>query len=296
MGVKENGEIVYTPTPKVSFQETGFVHILENDFTGEDVKDEAAHLINKFSFDQNPTEFQFKQKNVQFILQESSKGRGSYNVGENHLVWTDGEPVDPFHIGVVQKDEKGEYQTLLGRSVLGSSTFTDFSPQQRAVAGRGPIFKSIIKSGNFVPEWATNDLEYWHTMRVETPWKNRLPFLRGLVKEQAIKLGEEGETDGHPFEIPSLAERSRIIVNRGFPKDTAFPDRGGNSLFRWRNGYCLYSHFVSAEDIMGSLDFVDPELKIDKDKKWIVRYALGSCDADAGALIHTYGELYIPIN
>ena len=283
-----------TPTPKVSFLEKGIVFSLDDDFTGNSFEGEGIYLHHKLCFDNEKNvanEYDFQQKDIQFILKESAAGRGSYNVGENHLIWTDGEPIDPFHIAVVRKDDNGDYESLLERAVKNSGNFsTEFSPQQRAVSGRDPIFKSYLKDDTIVPEWAKND--YWRVMRNETPLDDRLPFLRELVKEQLLN---GNDSDDVTLRIPSLAERAKIVASRGYPEDNEFPSRGGNSLFRWRNGYCFYSHFVSDKQIFGDLSFVNSDLQRDNEKEWIIRYALGSCDADAGALVHVFGELYIPV-
>ena len=276
----------------------GTVYTLEEDFTGNDVKEEKVHLHHKFSFEdsKNAKEYEFQGENIQFVLQESESGRGSYNVGENHLIWTDGEPIDPFNIAIIRKNgNEYEKEPLLARSVKNSGNFTEFTPQQRAVAGRDPIFKTCNETTSEdyieVPEWAKND--YWRKMRGETPIKNRLPFLQKLAKEQLKNF--QPNRDDNTLRIASLAERAKIVATRGTEEDNLFPARGGNSLFRWRNGYCFYSHFVSADEIKGDVKFVHSDLNLDNNENWIIRYALGSCDADAGSLIHVFGELYIPL-
>lgn len=294
----DNENLTHTPRPGVLLEETANVYTLTEDFTGKNVSDKKAYNIgnNVFPFEntQNSIQYQLQEKNVQFILKESEVlGRGSYNVGENHLVWTDGEPIDPFHVGIVAKSGNEEFKPLLSRSVIDSGIFTDFSPQQRAVAGRDPIFEQLAENGVCnVPEWATKNHPTWQQMRDESLVRRRLPFLRDLIKQQ---LSDESNNPDDAYLIPSLTERARVVATRGYEGKSTFPDRGGNTLHRWKNGYCFYSHFVSAKNIEGDLNFVDPSLELASKERWIIRYALGSCDGDAGGLVHFYGELYIPV-
>lgn len=174
-----------------------------------------------------------------------------------------------------------EFETLLSRKVLYSGEMaTNFSPQERAVAGRGPGFFLSFPLEKLVPDWAQD--KRWKEQRNFFPL-DRMPYLNSVVAKELEKDNPDATV------IASHTERSKIVVDRGT----------SGTMYSWQQIYCTYAHCVSGkfgvvnED---SLKFVDGNFQVDQERQWITRYAFGSVDSDAGGLIHVFGETYIPVN
>jgi hypothetical protein len=90
-------------------------------------------------------------------------GIKSFLNGENHLVWQDGEPIDPFVFAVLTDVHSNRNDTtysnlLFQREAFNEGiSFLEMSPMQRLLSARQPFGLDKIQN---IPEWAKNNLSY----------------------------------------------------------------------------------------------------------------------------------------
>jgi hypothetical protein len=139
--------------------------------------------------------------------------------GVNHVVWKDGEPIDPFTACI--KEENGD--VLLSRTVLHDLTpILDHTPLQRCLSGRGNLGFSSFE--NF-PEFSTSPFK--DRSDPVTYFNQRLKYLYDQFANKVDKKDEEDQ-------VLNVAERMRLLVpaNR---KSTANP---------WLQAMCCYGHYL----------------------------------------------------
>ena len=226
-------------------------------------------------------------------------------VGYNHIVWQDGEPIDPFILAVQTGD-----QTLFRREVFNVSenkdhTMMQMSPLQRYYSARGPLGFDRIKN---TPDWVSN-------LFPEKKDRDLLAVSAAAweyLKKRALVLKEELEKalpQGVSFNqitlrdvdtIVSLAERMHFI---------SLPRTG--SVVRLLPALSHYGHTLSGKlDCTSGTNPIFSALagktglhldlsKEDSDRnksnsRWLANYTMGVMDKDAFSYL-AFGELYIPI-
>ena len=232
-------------------------------------------------------------------------GQKPFLNGVNHLVWQDGEPIDPFILAVLAEKRAGTGapQLLLRREVYnGGHDLLEMSPLQRLLSARQPCgFDGNLAN---IPEWARARL---------TPDARRfLGRPRAYLAARATALVEVldealGAADGDPEavvdqgavdRVVSLAERlSLVSVPRG-------------TTVGWLRILLNYGHTVSGA--LKAADGDDPLLaafaqrtgltlapttglkRDDPNGRWLVAYTKGIMDTDALSDF-VFGELYVPV-
>lgn len=89
------------------------------------------------------------------LLKDPITGKRPFLNGENHLLWKDGEPIDPFHLSI---SVDGSKEPHLFRSIYGgkdNTTILQMTPEQRVAAKRAPI--GFIDN-SFIQPWAIKAL------------------------------------------------------------------------------------------------------------------------------------------
>lgn len=88
------------------------------------------------------------------LLKDEISGKRPFLNGENHLLWKDGEPIDPYHLSISVDGGKGPN---FFRSIFAgdkNTTMLQMTPEQREKSKRGPI--GFID--NRIPSWAYSQL------------------------------------------------------------------------------------------------------------------------------------------
>jgi hypothetical protein len=221
--------------------------------------------------------------------------------GNNHLVWQDGEPIDPFVFAVLseQQSDESAFPTLLfQREVFNEGlSLLEMSPLQRLLSARGPCgFDADL---SHVPAWA---------MPADTRQRLLDPqfasiYLRDralvLKKVLASEIGRCNLSRDSIDSIISLAERMRLVsVPRG-------------TTVAWLQILLHYGHTISGDiapapptnPVLAAvaaqsnlqLSVTQPSGRNSSNSRWLVRYTNGVMDTDA--LSHfIFGELLIPLD
>ena len=223
-----------------------------------------------------------------------------YLNGENHLVWEDGEPIDPFILAVtLAADGTKSSVELFRREIYNEGrTFMQMDPQQRARSLRGPVAFDRITN---VPGWVRATLS--------PPELIGLNSTSGYLDDRAAALAdaisrvlEPGQrSQAEVDSAVSMLERRRRVVN---PKRTTVD---------WLDLLLHYGHTVSgplcqrdsgdnvlitkfAERCGLNLTGADTAHGRDESNgRWMMSYGLGYMDTDQLSDL-TYGELLIPLH
>jgi Ferritin-like len=219
--------------------------------------------------------------------------------GLNHLVWQDGEPIDPFILNLYAESEGGSPTLLVGREIYNRGlTILEMEPLQRLVSARAPCgFDSV---GN-LPSWGkTPELEE----ALSTPGFP-VSYLEGRGRDLAMALQtilDDKRTYSPEIvdEIASLAERMLLV---------SAPSRRGTTV-GWLPVLLHYGHTISGDTIIGAqnnpilkafeartnlkLDLAPAKDRSQPNSRWLVGYTKGIMDVDA-TRDYIYGELYIPL-
>lgn len=222
-------------------------------------------------------------------------------LGENHLIWQDGEPIDPFILSV-RYDTDDAQNLLFQREVYNNDVgMKDMKPLQRLFTSRAPVgFDSFTN----IPTWAKTHLskdEQECMSSPDYPWS----YLAQRAKSLGAVLKTKFDTEKsiHQLakediiEIVSLAERMSLV---SFPR---------NTTVSWLRFLLHYGHTISGNGESGqkelimstilkevglSCDIVVNEDRKDTNTRWLIKYCLGIMDTDALSNF-IFGELYIPL-
>lgn len=224
---------------------------------------------------------------------EEKDGVRPFLNGDNHLVWQDGEPIDPFILTVSRATADGKPEPLLGREIFNEGlTITQMNPLQRLVSSRAPVG---FDEWSNVPGWARTEPV---KAMIEVPGYP-ISFLkrrsRALADELA-NVGGEWTRDEVDVAV-SLAERCiRVARPRG-------------TTVGWLTALLHYGHTVSGAVVTAPgpelLELLSkatgvplaaraPGSRGDPDERWTVSYTKGLMDTDTLSDF-TFGELYVPL-
>lgn len=229
-------------------------------------------------------------------------GRHPYLFGDNHIVWQDGEPIDPFQLEIRLRDGRGRVATLLRRSVFDRDLpMTRMNPVQRAMTSRAPSGPDQWRQPGAIPDWAQAVLEPETRAILSSVDFNT----RYLSRRKDLLLAELiTSMDGDPltFEqfrvdtVVSLFERLQRVL------------RPRNTTQTWLKLVVPYRHSLSGEAGADGIDRILalanrrtwPNLKLGKPTReprgrWLVDYCLGLMDTD-NLSYFVYGELVIPLD
>lgn len=216
-----------------------------------------------------------------------------YLHGENHLVWKDGEPIDPF-IFAFQKNT----QNIVQRAVFNEAgvPMTNFTPIQRLLSSRGPCGFADFS----IPDWARGQLGDAVTKlvgsgNVDEYLADRVRLLGKALVESLANIDERNVTQAIVSDVISYAQR---MVRLNNPRGTT---RG------WATTVLNYGHTVSgaqsdapdtpffkALGMPESLHRSDEKDRMQANSRWLIKYALGIMDTDS-LRNFVFGEVYIPV-
>jgi hypothetical protein len=214
-----------------------------------------------------------------------------YLNGYNHLVWQDGEPIDPFVLALLDTDGDVVWQREIYNE---GKRLMDMSPLQRLLAMRGVCgFDSYTKT----PDWARAALspqEREQLAKAEFP--GSYLDTRASVLAEALKQSLNAPVwDRAAVDTAiSFADRLRLVAS---PRGTTVD---------WLKYICHYGHTISGDQLGPGqpalpgktatglqLTLARPDRKT-PNGRWLVTYAQGVMDTDAlSAMI--FGELYVPL-
>lgn len=232
-------------------------------------------------------------------------GQKSYFFGDNHLVWKDGEAIDPFILTLLLDDPANgpEPQLVMSREVYNEDLpMTDFTPLQRAMSMRGTTGFGFDPGQ--IPPWAVAQLSPVHQQLIASGGNLSMRYLteRAGVLQTCLT---EALAGGIPTTLAGVdavigyAERLLLIA---LPR---------NTTSFWLNVLCHYGHTISGDMAVGSglgplLDALHNRCQLPlqvqpttadrnaPNARWLVRYTLGMMDTDALSNV-VYGDLYIPL-
>ena len=233
------------------------------------------------------------------LFLESKDGVRPFLNGDNHLIWQDGEPVNPFILGlyVSPADADAPAQLLFSREVFNKDlSIRDMEPYQRLLTCRGPVgFDSVMNT----PQWArTGDVR----AAIEQPGFP-MSFLRNrsnVLTTQLQAALEPGQWDQQSVDAAtSLAERLLLTAQ---PRGTTVG---------WLTVLLHYGHTVSGamktasgdNPILAALGGATAlQLTVTPpgndrrapNSRWLAGYTKGLMDVDAVSDF-VYGDLYIPL-
>lgn len=234
---------------------------------------------------------------------DTKHGQTPYLFGDNHLVWRDGEPIDPFILAATL-DRDGERIDLLRREVFNDGvSLANMTPLQRALSGRGPLpnIWRIKKDGKLqFPDWVISILPESFRSMLEAPafprnWLEARTAALADALAQALEGSPTSQKDVDAA-ISYAARRSRFAVPRG-------------TTVAWLGIGLDYRHSLSG----AAADTSDPtpllaavgeasghELRLAEPSRalpngrWYVSYTKANMDTDALSDL-VYGELFIPV-
>jgi hypothetical protein len=229
----------------------------------------------------------------------SKDGVVPFHNGYNHLVWADGEPIDPFVLSVAATGSgDGERQELLRREIFNKGlTLMEMDPLQRMYSSRGP---SGFDSYANIPPWAIAMLsaeEQAALADANFPMSYLIARAGLLGKELQASLGAGEWTQATVDTAISFAERTRLVAN---PRGTTVG---------WLPALLHYGHSVSGEQapapaadpVLAALgERLGVELSVAGGRRewpngrWIAEYSQGVMDTDALSAV-VYGQLYVPL-
>jgi hypothetical protein len=233
------------------------------------------------------------------LFLRSKAGIPAHLVGNNHLSWQDGEPIDPFILGIYVDQDAGGANLLFEREVFNEGKdLLEMSPFQRVFTRREPCgFEFSAKSA--IPAWAMTAKE-----RDRILGKGPLAFLkaRGEALTDALSqmLAASDCSQGAIDLIASLADRAfRVSIPR-------------STTVGWLTIGLNYGHTVS-----GEMQTLDPESilskfgtslgtaislvpavaksnRTDPNSRWLAVYTKSIMDTDALSDF-CWAEVYIPL-
>jgi ferritin-like protein len=235
-------------------------------------------------------------RQLRVYLREKSEVKPFLN-GLNHLVWQDGEPIDPFILSLLADSSAGESKLIFEREIFNKGlSILEMSPIQRLLSARGPCgFDSNL---SHIPSWAM-------TARLQEAIASPsfpISYLKtraGVLADELEKWLDKGDVSRRSIdEIVSFTERMLLVA---IPRGTTVA---------WLGILLHYGHTLSGKLSVGSES--DPILsalrtatglrlslakEIDRNQpnsRWLVKYTKGVMDTDALSDL-VYGELYVPL-
>ena len=232
-------------------------------------------------------------------------GQKPYLFGDNHLVWKDGEPIDPFILTLLLDDPANgpEPQLVMSREVYNEDLpMTDFTPLQRAMSMRGPTGFGFDPGQ--IPPWAVAQLSPVHQQVAASG----ASLSRQYLTERAGVL-QSCLTDALAGGVPTTLAAVDAVV--GYAERLLLIALPRNTTSFWLNVLCHYGHTISGNLAVGSglgplLDALHNRCRLPlqlrsattdrnaPNARWLVRYTLGMMDTDALSNV-VYGDLYIPL-
>jgi hypothetical protein len=232
------------------------------------------------------------------------KGTKPFFNGNNHLIWRDGEAIDPFVLAILRDAgvTGAKPEVVWQREVFnGGKSFRELSPLQRYFSARGSL-----AAGPFATEFPAWGLPTELRSVGCDPGSGRSYIARraaALAHELVRVLSDEKTPHDQQWldEIVSLAERARAVAFPPYPYKT----------LRWLMLMASYAHTVSGELVTpkSSDDFLLQSLTrrfslplfiaSDMDRstpntRWLARYWMSIMDTDALAY-RTAVEVFIPL-
>ncbi len=225
---------------------------------------------------------------------EDKDGRKPFLNGMNHLVWQDGEPIDPFVLSVSTDSE-----LLLRREVFNQGrALLEMEPLQRLLTSRQPCgFDADL---SHIPDWALTALSdrQRELLGRGYPMSYLLDRARVLAEALAAELGSGEESREHVDAVASYAARLALVsVPRG-------------TTVGWLRILLHYGHTVSGAAEVGPGDnpvlsalagrtnlrvgVSEPASRDQPNARWLVNYTKGLMDTDALSDF-VFGELHIPL-
>ena len=226
--------------------------------------------------------------------------------GWNHLVWQDGEPIDPFVLQLCAGGKPSSESVLLQREIYNENhTLLQMTPAQRAASARGPCgFEVLSKNKPGIPAWAQDG--YDTTKHLPS---NPNQYLLDRVKSlgaAAVAMLPPGDDKPNVNdqrwvdEFTSLVKRTESV--------TEPLDRMNNK--NWCGVGLHYGHTVSghakvttssnpllaafASEGLNLVPILPEERMLHPNSRWLLRYTQASMDTDALANF-VYGDVYIPV-
>jgi hypothetical protein len=225
--------------------------------------------------------------------------------GANHLVWKDGEPIDPFVFAVSVDAAAGGAgsgsQLVYQREIFNEDlNLLEMSPLQRQLTSRAPV--GFDERLGEIPPWGMQGLSAEEGKMLSEP-EFAQAYLRRRSEVLIAELSKEIEpnTDNSRDKIDvliSLAERTRLVT---LPKGTTVGWLG--ILLHY--GHTLSGTHESVETPDPLLDAIGAAIGLDlsvtrgvdraeANGRWLTYYTKGIMDTDALANL-VYGEVYIPL-
>ncbi|CAF1278879.1 unnamed protein product [Adineta ricciae] len=224
-------------------------------------------------------------------------GKKPLLLGENHLVWKDGEPIDPFILSVGCDTADQTTAVEFEREVFNDTNVSmlRMTPLERLFSQRGPVgFDSTAN----IPTWAKcNFLKDPEKSMVANDYlEDRAKHLCDAMKVKLDKTLDQ-LTVKDATEIISYAERMNLV---SFPRPTTKA---------WLNATLHYGHTISGTLKLGgnslilktiqektglSCSLVDDPNRKTSNSRWLAKYTLGAMDTDALSNF-IFGELYMPL-
>jgi hypothetical protein len=231
----------------------------------------------------------------------SKNGSYPHLVGYNHVIWKDGEPIDPFIFEIITGFKKGsDPNVILEREVYNKGkSLLEMTPLQRLMSNRWPT--GFDQYSN-IPEWVKTYLTETQRKLLDSPnfpssyLKKRSQVLGAALNRELIHKSKYNQS--LVDNIISYAERLRLVT---FPKTTTSV---------WLQFLLHYGHTISGtmkvsegdnpilkkiETLTNlTLDFDRKLQRLDPNSRWLIKYTKGVMDTDALSDL-IYGELFIPI-
>jgi hypothetical protein len=242
-----------------------------------------------------------RERRMRVFLETKNNVRPHF-YGENHLVWQDGEPIDPFIISIYVDNEKPGASSvrLFQREVFNEGlSMAAMEPYQRLMSRRGPCGFDQFSN---VPPWAVTDA-LRHAFVPGFPQTYLLTRQNCLIQQIQGQAPTAEPTRDYVDQIVSLAERVLLLAQA-----QAQPQ---SSTVGWLTALLHYGHTISGamtvdsetNPILTALS-AGIGIKLDispvaKDRRapnsrWLAAYTKGIMDTDALSDF-VYGELYFPV-
>lgn len=232
-------------------------------------------------------------------LLDAADGTRPHLVGENHLVWEDGEPIDPFILAVTMATDDTKPSVELFRREIYNEQLTvmQMDPQQRACSLRGPVAFDQFTNA---PDWVQATLSPTELVGINSTSGYLDERAAALADAITAILAEPGPSQAQIDSAVSMLERRRRVVN---PRRTTVD---------WLGLLLHYGHTVSGalqQDNSGNnvlisklaqrcgLQLAGADDNPDRhtsNGRWMMTYGLGYMDTDQLSNF-TYGELLIPL-
>jgi hypothetical protein len=260
---------------------------------------QQAMSVQGFSslLDLPPSEIVGPGRDIRVDLRPSGGVRPFLN-GQNHLVFQDGEPIDPFVLAVSADSEHGP-QLAFQREVYNQGTsMLQMMPLERIGSGRVPCGFDF-DFGN-IPAWAKRGLGPMQRALIDGTVSPRgYLHARGVVLLEALDAAITAGTSREQVDTTvSFAER---LLGVAQPRGTTRA---------WLGILLHYGHTISGaaarpagtEPICSAIRaragvgvrVIDAGERNAANTRWLIGYTNGIMDTDALANF-VYGELYVPI-